>query len=382
MAAVADQVLIYADTERSPELRHELPVAIGDPFLYAESNGSRHVLTNVLERKKLEELGGLELHFGTDYGIDDLIKEGGKPEAIMKEVILRACRDVGIEDAVVPFWFPVDIADFLRSNGVELRPDNDFFEERRRSKTEAEIAGVRRAQRAAEAGMTAAAAMLRAAQANGGGLTLDGEPLTCERIKVAISQAFTEHNCSADDFIVARGPQGASGHDMGSGPIAPGESVVIDLWPKDRESACYADMTRTFVVGEPDEEIVEWHRLCKEALDRTIEPIEPGVKGRALFDIACDIFEEHGQKTQRTKEPGKPLDEGFYHSLGHGVGLEVHEAPYLGLVGHHELVPGDVVTIEPGLYRQGFGGVRLEDLVLVTEDGYENLTDFPYDLAP
>jgi Xaa-Pro aminopeptidase len=157
---------------------------------------------------------------------------------------------------------------------------------------------------------------------------------------------------------------------------------VIDLFPKDRESACYADMTRTFVVGEPSDEIAEWHRLVKEAVDRTIEPIKPGVKGRELFDIACDIFEEAGQKTQRTKEPGKPLDEGFFHSLGHGVGLEVHEQPGLGLLGEKELVPGDVVTIEPGLYRQGFGGVRLEDLILVTEDGYENLTDFPYDLAP
>jgi Xaa-Pro aminopeptidase len=379
---VADQVLIFGDTERSPELRHELPLAIGDAFLYAEANGTRHVLTNILEREKLEELGGLQLHFSTDYGVDDLIKEGGKPEDIGKEILLRACRDFGVEDAVVPFWFPVDIADHLRANGIELRPDKEFFDNRRRSKNEAEIAGIRRAQKGAEAGMTAARDMLRAAEPSNGTLMLDGEALTCERIKVAVTQAFVDHDCISDVFIVARGEQGARGHDSGSGPIAPGEPVVIDLFPRDRESACYADMTRTFVVGEPPEEIVEWHRLCKEALDRTIEPIRPGVKGRVLFDMACDIFEEAGQKTQRTKEPGENLDEGFFHSLGHGVGLEVHEQPGLGLIGEKEFVPGDVVTIEPGLYRQGFGGVRLEDLVLVTENGYENLTDFPYDLAP
>jgi Xaa-Pro aminopeptidase len=378
---VADHVLIYADTLRSPELRHEVPVGIGDAFLYAETNGTRHALTNVLERKKLDELG-LQTHLGTDYGVDDLIKEGREPADIMKELALRACRDFGIEEAVVPFWFPLDLADFLRSNGIELRPDHDFFDDRRRAKNEAEIAGIRRAQRAAEAGMSVAREMLGASEPNGDSLVLGGAPLTSERIKLAIGQAFTERDCTTDDFIVARGEQGASGHDMGSGPIAPGEPVVIDLWPKDRESACYSDMTRTFVVGEPSEEIVEWHRLCKEALDRTIEPIKPGVKGRELFDIACDIFEEHGQKTLRTKEPGESLDEGFFHSLGHGVGLEVHEQPGLGLIGEKELIPGDVVTIEPGLYRQGFGGVRLEDLVLVTEDGYENLTDFPYDLAP
>ena len=230
--------------------------------------------------------------------------------------------------------------------------------------------------------MQVCADMLRASAPGDGGLVLDGAPLTVERIKVGISRAFLEGGASSDDFIVAWGEQGARGHDMGSGQIQPGSPVVVDLFPKDKESACYADMTRTFVVGEPDEEIVEWHRLVKEAVNRTIEPIKPGVTGKELFDIACDIFEEAGQKTQRTKEPGKPLDEGFFHSLGHGVGLEVHEAPGLGLLGDKPFVAGDVVTIEPGLYRQGYGGVRLEDLILVTEDGYENLTKFPYDLAP
>jgi Xaa-Pro aminopeptidase len=378
---VGDQVLIFADTERSPELRHELPVHIGDAFLYAENNGSRYVLTNVLEIEKMKKLG-VETRLPDDYGIDELLKSGQKPREIRNEVLLRACRDFGITKAAVPYWFPVDLADFLRGNGLEVHADEELFEERRRSKNEAEIAGMRRAQKAAEAGMAAAAEMLRGSEPNGAGLMLDGEPLTVERMKVAMSQAFTDHGTSSDDFIVAWGAQGARGHDTGSGQIPPNSPVVIDLFPKDKESGCYADMTRTFVVGESPEELVEWHRLVKEALDRTIEPIKPGVKGRELFDIACDVFEEAGQKTQRTKEPGKPLDEGFFHSLGHGVGLEVHEAPYLGQLGDKPLVAGDVVTIEPGLYRQGFGGVRLEDLVLVTDDGYENLTDFPYDLAP
>jgi Xaa-Pro aminopeptidase len=379
---LAEQVLIYADTVRSPELRHELPVLIGDPFLYAEAGGKRHVLTNVLEQEKLEELGGLEIHLGVEYGLDELIAEGRRPDEIRDEMILRACRDFGIDDAVVPFWFPLQLADALRSNGIRLRADRQFFDDRRRRKSPAEIEGIRRAQRAAEAGMAAARDLLASADARNGTLVLDGEPVTCERVKFAIAQQFMEHDCVVEDSIVARGPQGASGHDMGSGPIAPGEPVVIDLWPKDRESACYADMTRTFVVGEPPEEIAEWQRLVKEALDRSLEAVKPGVKGRAVFDVSCELFEEHGYPTQRTKEPGTSLHEGFFHGLGHGVGLEVHEEPGLGLIGEKELVPGDVVTIEPGLYRQGFGGVRLEDLVLVTEDGAENLTDFPYDLAP
>jgi Xaa-Pro aminopeptidase len=106
------------------------------------------------------------------------------------------------------------------------------------------------------------------------------------------------------------------------------------------------------------------------------------VPGKDVNDATCEIFERAGYPTPRTKEDGKPLNDGFFHSLGHGVGLNVHEEPILGLLGAKELVPGDVVTIEPGLYRQGFGGCRLEDLVLVTESGAENLTSFPYDLQP
>jgi Xaa-Pro aminopeptidase len=106
------------------------------------------------------------------------------------------------------------------------------------------------------------------------------------------------------------------------------------------------------------------------------------VPGLDVFTLVCELFEENGQPTVLSKKPGEVLEDGFFHGLGHGVGLEVHEAPNLGRGGTAELVPGDVVTLEPGLYRQGFGGCRLEDLVLVTEGGAENLTDFPYDLTP
>jgi Xaa-Pro aminopeptidase len=193
---------------------------------------------------------------------------------------------------------------------------------------------------------------------------------------------FAERGTSADDFIVAPGPQGAVGHDMGSGPIRPGVPVVVDIWPRDNESFVYCDMTRTFVVGDVPEDVQRWHGLVKEALDRAIEDIRPGVSGKAVFDGTCEIFEAAGEPTQRTKTPGEPLVDGFFHGLGHGVGLEVHEEPGLGLISEKELVAGDVVTVEPGLYRQGYGGVRLEDLILVTEQGSENLTQYPYDLTP
>jgi Xaa-Pro aminopeptidase len=375
-------VLIYADTFRSPELRQEVPLGIPDPFLYLEKDGVKHIQIGSMEIPRLSELGLFELHPGEEFGSDELVRAGLSYEAVRAEVVVRAVKGIGVTNAVVPEAFPLWLADRLRSEGVELMVDAELFDGRRRVKTAAQLAGMRRAQRAAEAGMDTVRDLLRRATGNGDGLVVDGEPLTVERVKSAMSQTFAAHGTTSDDFIVAPGPQGAVGHDMGSGPIRAGVPIVVDIWPRDNESFVFCDMTRTFVVGDVPDDVREWHRLCKEALDRAISEIKDGADGRAIFDGTCEIFEAAGEPTQRTKEVGKTLANGFFHGLGHGVGLEVHEQPGMGLASKLPLKAGDVVTVEPGLYRQGYGGVRLEDLVLVTTHGSENLTNYPYDLGP
>jgi len=140
-------------------------------------------------------------------------------------------------------------------------------------------------------------------------------------------------------------------------------------------------MTRTFVVGEPSEELVTYHKLVHEVLDRTLAAVKPGVAGRDVYVLASERFHEAGYPTGLHKRDGEVLEDGFFHGLGHGVGLDVHEQPWLSRY-PGELVEGDVITLEPGLYRHGYGGCRLEDLVLVTKDGAEVLTEFPYDLEP
>jgi Xaa-Pro aminopeptidase len=378
---VAD-VLIYADSLRSPEMRHEVPLAIPDPFLYAERDGAQYVVASSFELGRIGEVAPhLQALPYEEFGLDELYEQGLSRSEIELEVILRASRRWGLENVVVPGTFPLEVADHLRSNGITVTADRKQFVRRRRVKNQAELAGIRRAQRAAEAAMDAARELLRAADRQNGGLVLEGEPLTCERVKLAVEQAFTANGAFADEFIVSHGPQTAVGHEMGSGQIAPGEPVCLDLFPRDRESGCFADMTRVFVVGEPSEELAEYHRLCREALEASVAAVKPGVAGSELNRICSEVFQEHGYPTLLSKQPGEVLKDGFYHSLGHGVGLEVHEDPSLGR-GPGELVAGDVIAVEPGLYRQGYGGCRLEDLVLVTEDGAEVLTDYPYDLAP
>jgi Xaa-Pro aminopeptidase len=375
-------VLIIGDTERSMELRHEVPVQITDSFVYAEVAGERLIAIYNFEIERIRAAGvDAEIRELERYRPEELARSGLDSYGFVDELFLRAVRDFGLATAVVPRRFPLGFADFLRANGIELSVDQRLFDDRRRVKSGRELAGVRRAQRAAEAGMGAARRLLAAAERRNGGLELDGDELTCELLKVHVEREFARHGCTADEFIVSHGPQTAVGHEMGSGPIAADDVVMLDLFPRDRESACHADMTRTFVVGEPPEEIREFHRLAKEALDRCVEVIRPGLNGADLHRQVCEFFAERGYPTQLTKPDGAVLQDGFYHATGHGVGLAVHEQPAIGRVGE-PFVAGDVLAIEPGLYRHGVGGVRLEDLVLVTEDGCKVLTQFPYDLEP
>jgi Xaa-Pro aminopeptidase len=376
---VADAVLIYADSFRSADMRHAVPLGVPDPFLYAEQNGSRHVFSSSMEAARLRELGLFDVHVYEELGMDELIASGVDRRELSAQLAVRAVAGLGLEGATVPENFPVWLADRLRAAGVELDVDQDLFDDRRRAKTEAQLAGMRRAQRAAEAAMDVCRELLRRAEIRGDELLLDGEQLTVERVKADMSVTFAAHDTTADEYIVAPGAQGAVGHDMGSGPIRPSTPLVVDIFPRDNATAVYTDMTRTFVVGDVPGDVREWHRLCKEALDRAVAEIRAGVDARSVFDGTCDIFEAAGEPTQRTKKPGESLSDGFFHGLGHGVGLEVHEAPGMGQLAQNKLAAGDVVTVEPGLYRAGYGGVRLEDIVLVTESGAEVLTNYPYD---
>ncbi len=376
-------VLIDGDTLRYAEMRHEVALMVPDPFLYAESAGSRHVILSSLERGRVAEADAtLVVHPFEDFGFDEIVASGMKRSEALLEVKVRACQALGVQQAVVPADFPVELADRLRVAGVALAVDREFFSARRRVKSAAELAGIRRAQASAEEGMRAAAALLRAAKPAPGGLVVDGEPLSCERLKGVIAAAVSAAGGHLGDaVIVSHGAQTAIGHELGSGPIAAGEAVIIDLWPRDPDTTCFADMTRTFVVGEVPEQIRRFHALTLEALECARAALRAGASGTAVYGAACEPFERDGFPTQRTKAPGETLERGFYSALGHGVGLEVHEAPTLGRY-PDALLAGDVVTIEPGCYEPGIGGVRLEDLTLVTQDGHETLTDFPYDLEP
>ncbi len=334
-------------------------------------NGRRAATVNVLDADKVAALG-IDVLDPSTLGADELLAQGLSRHAMLLEVTLRGCRELGVERAIVPPDFPVAVADHLRAGGIVLEVDADAFVLRRREKTPAQLAGIRRAQKAADAAMAVAARLIHELRPG----------LTSEEIRAAMTAVCDEHGCDLPgDVIVAHGGQAADGHESGFGALGAGEPVVVDIWPRDRESRCWADMTRTFVAGggEPDPELAEYWRLTKESLDLVYPEVRAGADAHAIFRRSCEPYIAAGKPTQLTKKEGEVLRDGYFHGLGHGVGLEVHEGPGLGRA-PDTLRAGDVITLEPGCYRQGYGGCRLEDLVLVTDDGYEVLTDFPYDL--
>ena len=375
-------VLLVGDSVRSTELRHEVGVAIGDLFRYVELDGRRIAVVWSVEGDRIAAIDpSVEIVPVETFPWEDLLRDGVDYYEIAPTLTVRIARALGLREALVPASFPVRHADVLRADGVELTVDQRHFDDRRRRKAPRQLDAIRLATRAGEAGLAAIAALLARSEPGPGGRVADGEQLTSERLRATAIDSFAEHGCSGDDLIAAHGPQAADGHDHGSGRLANDDHVVCDLFPRHVDSGCFSDMTRTFTVGTPDPAIVEWHALCLEALELAREMLAPGVDGTEVHRAVCAFFEEHGQPTGMSAPEGTVLRDGFYHGLGHGVGLDVHEAPNLGKAGH-ELVAGDVVTLEPGLYRHGFGGVRVEDLLLVTDDGCETLTDFPYGLDP
>jgi Xaa-Pro aminopeptidase len=360
---------MFGATDKDADLFHAIPTVIVDPFPYLEDgHGRRAAVMWPADAVHLPE-HGVEVLPRADFGWDELVRSCRDEYEVWATVTRRACAELGIREAVVPPQFPVFVADALRADGVTLQIDPGVFAARRRVKTAAELAGIRRAQATADAAMGVARDLI-------------AECRPANEVRAAIRAVYDERDCEFDDAMVAPGEQSASYHEMGEGPLRAGEPVVVDLWPRDRRSRCWTDMTRTFVAGagEPPAQLVEMWRLCREALDAAYALIRAGADGTEVFAASCEPFEAAGWPTLRTKPPGEELVDGYAHGLGHGIGLDVHERPNLGRLGD-ELVAGDVIAIEPALYRQGFGGCRLEDAVLVTDDGYERLTDFPYELS-
>ena len=376
--------LLIDDSLRSHELRHEIAVAVGDPLIFIEHDAKRILIGSILEQATFEKREDVvdEYWNFNELGLEELIKNESFPkDSFFDEIAVRALERLGVFAVTVPPNFRLASADYLRDKGIELTVDADEWKNRRRRKSPWEIEGIERAQRAADTAMMTAARMLRESEPTADGqLRFEGEILTAELIRVAMQAELLDAGAYSEEILVQCGDAALSGHELGSGPIVPNQSVVIDVFPTDRKTGCWSDMTRTYVAGTPSEELRNLHAHVRKALDIAFDSLRPGTKN--AHQAVADYFHDQGFPTASHHEGPDALREGFFHSLGHGIGLETHEPPALGRK-PDELREGDVVAVEPGLYFAGIGGVRLEDTVVITADGIEHFSDpLPYDLEP
>lgn len=264
---------------------------------------------------------------------------------------------------------PLIYAHFIGKAGIALECDTELGVLGRRAKDAQELDWLREAQRATEGAMRMACeTVARARAAADGTLVHDGAPLTAERLRALIDVHLLEHGYENPESIVACGPQGADCHDHGHGALHTGQPVIVDIFPRNRKTLYNGDMTRTVVHGAIAPELARMHAAVVEAKRDAVAAVRPGATGQSVHEATLAALARHGFAAGQPSQPRVPV---ISHGTGHGIGLEVHEPPLLAMKGP-ELVVGDVLTVEPGLYALGIGGIRVEDMVAVTASGCEN----------
>lgn len=334
-----------------------------DPVVYVAKPSERGMLiVPQMEHERAVRESIAAVVTRADAGYLDYIK-AGEPRW---RATAHMLADLAAGPVLVPANFPLALARELESFHPVLLDSKGTVEGMRAVKTPEEIEQIRSVQRVTEAAMERGIALIRSSSPKGGVLHRDGRPLTSEAVRAEMHAFLLAHGCRGIDTIVSCGPDTALPHNLGTGPLLENEPIVIDVFPQDELTGYHADMTRTVVKGEPSPAIREMYEAVRDAKILGASMVKAGAVGADLYRAVVDLFGERGYESNTR---------GFTHSLGHGVGLEVHEEPSLGPQGG-ELVAGNVVTVEPGLYYPGIGGVRLEDMGAVTGTGFDRFTQY------
>ena len=304
----------------------------------------------------------------------------GDRETATAQAAAECLRRAGIESVVADRSLPLIFSEVIREVGIQVVCDLEMGVLERRRKDEQEIEWLRESQRVTEGAMEMACHLVAKARPKSDGtLVWEGRPLTSERVRSAVDHWLLERAFYNPPCIVAGGPAGADCHELGRGVLRTGEPVIVDIFPQCQETRYYGDCTRTVVNGKVPERLVQMHLAVVEAKRVAVATTRAGVTGEQVHRATSEVMIKHGY--EMGLPPGDAPDSycSMTHGTGHGIGLEVHEAPLLDVNGP-QLVVGDALTIEPGLYRRDLGGIRVEDMVIVTEDGCLNLNRLPESL--
>ena len=364
-------ILMIANSELDSNLYYATKFLAPDPFIFIQTNGQKTLVMSDLEldRARSQARVGEVLSYSS---VEQKLKEKGLADPKTTDVVDACLKERGVKRLLVPGDFGFRHAQSLQSKGYTLTVKPDPFFEDRVLKSSEEIEAITQTQRATEAAVLAAIEVIRESKIKKDELHGSEGVLTSEAIKKIINVKLMEMDCIAQHTIVACGIQGCDPHDEGSGPLRPNQSIVMDVFPRSGRTRYYADMTRTVVKGRASDALRKLYDTVRRGQEEGIAMVRDGVEGHTIHQRIMALFEQSGYPTG----PKNGRMQGFFHGTGHGVGLDIHEPPRISKAGW-TLKAGEVVTVEPGLYYPEIGAVRIEDLVVVTKTGCENLTRFP-----
>jgi Xaa-Pro aminopeptidase len=366
-----ETLLMVADSERDANMLYATGLFVPDPFIYLGFGRRPLIVLSDLEIDRARKQAP-HCRVAALSAYQQKLRRRGVKSPGFAQVIGTILRENKIHHATVPDNFPLGLARELKKLGIKLKPQTGFFPERE-LKSADEVRKISAALMMAEVGMAEGMQALRLSKIDRRRqLIYRGVPLTSERLRAVIDCAILQACGLAANTIVAGGKQGCDPHERGSGRLRANEPVIIDIFPRSQKTGYFGDITRTVVRGRATETVKKLYDTVFQGQKIALQKIRAGTSTAEIHECVLQFFTQRGYHTG--KRNGRM--EGFFHGTGHGLGLEIHEAPRLGATSTGRLKTGQVVTVEPGLYYPEIGGVRLEDVVLVTANGAKNLTRF------
>lgn len=367
-----DNLLIVADSEHDANMLYATGMFVPDPFIYLQVRGKCHIVMNDLEidraRKQAKHCQVISLS-----QCQQKLRKLGESKVGVAEVIRLLLQQRRLKKILVPNNFPHGLARELRRVNVKVKVREGGFFPQREIKTLDEVKKINAALMMAEVGLAEGIQALKASKiSKDRKLIYHGVPLTSEKLRAIIDIAIIQTGGLANHTIVAGGKQGCDPHEGGHGILRAHEPIILDVFPRSQKTGYFGDITRTVVKGRASEPVRKLYRTVAQGQEIAFAKIRHNACGAAIHQAIQDFFELEGYKTG--KRNGRM--EGFFHGTGHGLGLEIHEAPRVSGSSSDILKAGHVVTVEPGLYYPEIGGVRLEDVAHVKPEGMRNLTKF------
>ena len=363
-----DTRLIVAASEQDPDMLYATRFFAPDAFIFLEENGKRTLVLSDLEIDRARKQAEAD-EFVSFSALEREVQGTSKKAPAYDKVLSHFLRKRGIRSALVPANFPLGFAQELAASKISLRPSNGLFWPEREAKSDDELKLMRRALAITESGLARAMEVLSASTPAGKKLSWSGKTLTSEILRAEIDSAILRAGGLPANTIVAGGDQACDPHERGFGPLKADSLIILDIFPRDAKSGYFGDMTRTVVRGRASEAQRRLWETVREGQALALKKMKPGVDGLKLHNEVKQLFTDRGYPTE--VRDGRQV--GFFHGTGHGLGLEIHEFPRFQKT---IFKPGQVLTVEPGLYYPGIGGVRVEDVVVVTKSGTRMLSRF------